>query len=333
MNPEALLDVQALTVGFPGSTGEWENVVDGISLTVGSGERVGLVGESGSGKSLTALACLGLVPDPGRVVFGSVTIAGTAVLSMHEREISSIRGGEVGLAFQEATDALNPVFTVGFQIAETIAVHRGMNRREARDATLELLAEVAVDDPHSVAQAYPHELSGGQAQRVMLAAALAGQPRVLIADEPTSALDTVTQSRVLDLLDRLVDDHGLGLLLISHDLAIVEGMVERMHIMYGGRIVEEGPAQPVFSAPFHPYTRMLLASRPGRRSAAGGGTDTGNLHSCRPAETGCRFRNRCPDAVTSCAVSEPQLIEADLRRRVRCPIAVAGPQERPDAGQ
>jgi oligopeptide/dipeptide ABC transporter ATP-binding protein len=332
MNPDTLLDVEALTVGFPASAGGWENVVAAVSLTIGSGERVGLVGESGSGKSLTALACLGLVPDPGRVVSGTVTVAGSAVLSMRESEIAKIRGGEIGLAFQEATDALNPVFTVGFQIAETLAVHSGLNRHEARDAAIELLAQVAVDDPQAVAQAYPHELSGGQAQRAMLAAALAGQPRVLIADEPTSALDTLTQARVLDLLDRLVEDHGLGLLLISHDLAIVEGMVGRVHIMYGGRIVEEGPAEPVFSTPFHPYTRMLLASRPGMRSATGGGPDTENLRSGRPAETGCRFRNRCPDAVTSCAVSEPELIEVGLGRRVRCPIAIAGSQERPDAG-
>ena len=330
MNPDAALDIQALTIGFPASNGAWENVVEGISLTIDSGERVGLVGESGSGKSLTALACLGLVPDPGRVVSGSVTIDGTEVLSMSEREIARIRGGEIGLAFQEAADALNPVFTVGFQIAETLAAHSGMHRREARDGTIELLAQVAVDDPQMVAQAYPHELSGGQAQRAMLAAALAGQPRVLIADEPTSALDTVTQSRVLDLLDRLVNDHGLGLLLISHDLAIVEGMVDRVHIMYKGRIVEEGPAEPVFSAPIHPYTRMLLASRPGKRSAAGNEPYTGDIHSTRPSETGCRFRSRCPDAVTPCAENEPELGEIGRGRRARCPISIAAAREAHD---
>jgi oligopeptide/dipeptide ABC transporter ATP-binding protein len=332
MNPDALLDIQALTIGFPVSKEAWENVVEGISLTIDSGERVGLVGESGSGKSLTALACLGLVPDPGRVVSGRVTIAGEAVPSMNEGETAKIRGGEVGLAFQEAADAFNPVFTVGFQIAETLAVHSGMHRREAREKTIELLSQVAVDDPQAVARSYPHELSGGQAQRAMLAAALAGQPRILIADEPTSALDTVTQSRVLDLLDRLVDDHGLGLLLISHDLAIVEGMVDRVHIMYGGRIVEEGPAEPVFSAPIHPYTRMLLASRPGKRSAAGGGPDTGEILSARQSETGCRFRGRCPNAVTSCCGSEPELMEIGGGRRARCPISIAAEREAHDAG-
>jgi oligopeptide/dipeptide ABC transporter ATP-binding protein len=332
MNPDAALDIQALTIGFPAAKGAWETVVEGISLTIDSGERVGLVGESGSGKSLTALACLGLVPDPGRVISGRVTIAGTELLSLSDREIARIRGGEVGLAFQEAADALNPVFTVGFQIAETLAIHSGMHRREARDRTIDLLAEVAVDNPQAVAQAYPHELSGGQAQRAMLAAALAGQPRVLIADEPTSALDTVTQSHVLDLLDRLVSDHGLGLLLISHDLAIVEGMVDLVHVMYGGRIVEEGPTEPVFSAPIHPYTRMLLASRPGARKAAGGGQKSGDVRSVRPSETGCRFRSRCPDAVASCAGNEPDLAEVGGGRRARCPISIAAAREAHDGG-
>ena len=333
MNPDHLLEVRALTVDFPTSTGGWKNVVDGVSLTVGSGERVGLVGESGSGKSLTALACLGLVPEPGRIVTGSVEVTGKEVLSMHEREIARIRGGEVGLVFQEAADALNPVYTVGFQIAETLAVHSGMNHREARETTLDLLAEVAVDEPRAVAHAYPHELSGGQAQRAMLAAALAGKPRVLIADEPTSALDVITQSRVLELLDRLVGDHGLGLLLISHDLAVVEGMVDRVLIMYTGRIVEEGPAESVFSTPLHPYTRMLMSLTPAKRHRAEGEASIWDLRSSQITDAGCRFQNRCPDAVASCAGPEPELIQFDRRRRVRCPVSVAGARETHDAGR
>jgi ABC-type dipeptide/oligopeptide/nickel transport system ATPase component len=266
MSTDPVIEIQDLRIGFPTSDDGWKNVVDGVTLAVGAAERVGLVGESGSGKSLTALACLGLVPEPGRVTGGSVSVAGAKLATMSGADLRRLRGKEIGLILQEAVEALNPVYTVGFQVTEAVAVHRDLGHREAYREALALLAEAALDAPEKIARAYPHEISGGQAQRVMLALALAGRPRMLIADEPTSALDLLTQAQVIGLLDSLVDEGGMGLLLISHDLAVVEDVVDRVAVMFEGRIVEEGPTEAVFSSPHHPYTRMLLASAPGRKA-------------------------------------------------------------------
>jgi ABC-type dipeptide/oligopeptide/nickel transport system ATPase component len=227
MNPEVLLEVEELRVGFPTSEDGWRYAVDGMTLAVGTGERVGLVGESGSGKSLTALACLGLVPEPGRVT-GSVSVAGSDIASLSGADLNRLRGGEIGIILQEAAEALNPVYTIGFQVTEAVGVHRRLGRKAAYREALSLLSDAALESPEEIARAYPHELSGGQAQRVMFALALAGRPRILIADEPTSALDLLTQAQVIELLDRLVDDGGMGLLLISHDLAVVKGVVDRV---------------------------------------------------------------------------------------------------------
>ena len=266
MNAEPLIRLEWLTVGFPTPDGGWRHAVDGVTLAIDAGERVGLVGESGSGKSVTALACLGLVPEPGRVTGGSVSVAGINIAMMSAGGLNRLRGREIGIILQEAAEALNPVYTVGFQVTEAVAVHRDLRHREAHREALSLLSVAALEAPEEIARAYPHELSGGQAQRVMLALALAGKPRILIADEPTSALDLLTQAQVIELLDRLVDDGGMGLLLISHDLVVVEGVVDRVAVMHDGRIVEEGPTDAVFSSPRHPYTRMLLASAPRRRA-------------------------------------------------------------------
>jgi ABC-type dipeptide/oligopeptide/nickel transport system ATPase component len=184
---------------------------------------------------------------------------------MSNTDLNRLRGGHIGLLLQEAVEALNPVYTIGFQVTESVAVHRGLSRREATREALDLLSQAALEAPEEIARAYPHELSGGQAQRVMLALALAGKPRLLIADEPTSALDSLTQAQVIELLDRLVVNGGMGLILISHDLTIVEGVVDRVAVMSAGRIVEEGPTSVVFSSPRHASTRLLLASTPGRR--------------------------------------------------------------------
>jgi len=270
LNVEPLIRLEGLTVGFPTPDRGWRHAVDGVTLAIGAGERVGLVGESGSGKSVTALACLGLVPEPGRVRGGSVSVAGIDIAMMSAGGLNRLRGGEIGLILQEAAEALNPVYTVGFQVTEAVAVHRDLRHKEAHREALALLSVAALEAPGEIARAYPHELSGGQAQRVMLALALAGKPSILIADEPTSALDLLTQAQVIDLLDRLVDDGGMGLLLISHDLVVVEGVVDRVAVMHDGRIVEEGPTDAVFSSPRHPYTRMLLASAPRRRAKSSG---------------------------------------------------------------
>jgi len=268
MQNDPLIDIKDLRIGFPSPDNEWKNAVDGVTLTVRAGEKIGLVGESGSGKSLTALACLGLVPEPGRVTGGSVSFEGTDLSTMSDTELSRLRGRDIGLIMQEATEALNPVYTAGFQVAETVSAHRGFGRKQSYREALSLLSDAALPEPENVARAYPHELSGGQAQRVMLALALAGRPRVLVADEPTSALDLLTQAQVIELVGRLVVDREMSLLLISHDLLVVRGLVDRVAVMHDGHIVEEGPTNEVFFSPRHAYTKMLLESAPGGRSRA-----------------------------------------------------------------
>jgi oligopeptide/dipeptide ABC transporter ATP-binding protein len=321
MRPDYVLEVDDLTVGFPSSAGGWSHPVENVSLTVSAGERLGLVGESGSGKSLTVLACLGLVPDPGRILSGSSRAGGIDIRSASKDELRRLRGGTIGLALQEAAEALNPVYTVGFQIAETVSTHHGVARREARDRGIALLAEVAVDEPDAITRAYPHELSGGEAQRVMLALALAGQPQLLIADEPTSALDVITQAQVLELLERLTREQGLALLLVSHDLLVVENAVERVIVMYAGRVIEEGPTAAIFSAPLHPYTQMLLTSAPGRRKRLSPSLRNPISSFVPPPVRGCRFSHRCPIAEYACIEEEPSLLPAGPGRRVRCPLA------------
>ena len=255
MRADPLLEVDGLEVAFPDGKDGWRAVVNHVSFSVGVGERVGLVGESGSGKSLTALAILGLVPEPGEIRAGRITLGG-----VEASEVSGFRGGAVGLVLQEASSALNPVYSIGFQLVETIEAHRIARGEAARGKALALLGEVALDDPEPIFAAYPHQLSGGQAQRVMLALALAGEPQVVVADEPTTALDLITQAQILELLVRITDDRGLGLLLVSHDLAVIGQLVHRVVVMHEGRVVEEGPTGKVLREPKHPSTRSLVAA-------------------------------------------------------------------------
>lgn len=255
MEAEVLLEISGLKVAFPDDDGGRRTVVDNVSLQVGAGERVGLVGESGSGKSLTALAILGLAPEPGEIRAGRVTLGG-----VDADQVPGYRGGAVGLVLQEAGSALNPVYSVGFQLVETIVAHGRAGGDDARQRAGALLAEVAIDDPEPIMAAYPHQLSGGQAQRVMLALALAGEPRLIVADEPTTALDVLTQAQILDLLVRITDERRLGLLLVSHDLAVIGQVVHRIVVMHDGRVVEEGPTADVLQNPQHPSTRSLVAA-------------------------------------------------------------------------
>ncbi|MEE4273677.1 MAG: ABC transporter ATP-binding protein [Thermoanaerobaculales bacterium] len=264
MSPEPLLEVVGLEVAFPPGRSGRSRVLDGVSLTVGSGERVGLVGASGSGKSLTALAILGLVPEPGEIRAGEVRVDGADAAG-----IGNLRGGVIGLVLQEGGSALNPTFGVGFQLVETIEAHRIARGRSARQRALELLEEVALEPADAIFRAYPHQLSGGQAQRVMIALALAGEPRLVIADEPTTALDVVTQARVMDLLGRICDERGLGLLLVSHDLAALAGSVHRLVVMHDGKIVEDGAVEEILSEPVHPETRRLVAAAHRLRGGVG----------------------------------------------------------------
>jgi peptide/nickel transport system ATP-binding protein len=264
----ALFEVRDLEVSFPvpGARGEWIPVVRGASLAVGRGEMVGLVGESGSGKSMTALAVLGLVPPPGRVTAGSARLYSPGgeldLLRAGERALRQVRGGRVAMVFQEPATAFNPVYSIGFQIAEAVRAHRSVSRREAQDETVRLLDRVALADARRRLGDYPHQLSGGQRQRAMIAMALAGRPDLLLADEPTTALDVTLQVQILELLDDLRRNLGLSVLLITHDLGVVAETCDRVVVMRADRVVETAGVEELFRAPAHPYTRELMAALP-----------------------------------------------------------------------
>jgi peptide/nickel transport system ATP-binding protein len=296
----ALLDVEAVRVTAGDTT-----IVDGVSFALAAGERVGLIGESGSGKSLTALAVMGLLPEELGAT-GRVTFDGRDLMRLSDRELGALRGDRIAMVFQEPMTALNPLMRVGRQVTETLSLHRGLRRGAADTRALELLTRVELPDPESALRAYPHQLSGGQRQRVMLAMALACDPAVLICDEPTTALDVTVQARMLRLIDRLVDEEGSALLFITHDLAVVSGLCQRVLVMYGGRIVESGATADVFAAPRHHYTAGLL-------DASAATTDAGRLDDrgrlpiipgtvpgAGQFPSGCVFRTRCAHATEVC---------------------------------
>jgi len=337
-----LLAVEDLTVTFPGDGGGPVPVVDGVSFAIRRGECVGLVGESGSGKSMTALALMRLVPPPGRIAGGRVLLDGEDVLALPEKALRRVRGGRIGFVFQEPASALDPVYTIGFQIAETIRAHREVSWRAARREAAELLARVAMPDPRRRLDDYPHQLSGGQRQRAMLAVALAAGPELLVADEPTTALDVTLQAQVLKLLADIRRELGLAVLLITHDLGVVAETCDRALVMYAGEVVEEAPVgalfgerAPVdglFGSPAHPYTRALLASlprRPGADGAAGSETPGGRRGRLaaiagQPPEPGlrppgCAFAPRCPEVFDRCRSERPPLFAGDdAGRSARC---------------
>lgn len=255
-----LLEVRDLRVQFPTPAG-LVRAVDGVSLTLERQETFGLVGESGCGKSATALALFRLLPL-GTLVSGSIQFEGKSLLDLPERAMRSIRGGGMGMIFQEPAASLNPIYSLGSQVAEAVRLHRRLSRRGSREAALGLLGDVQLADPLRVARQYPHEVSGGMQQRVMIAMALAGRTRLLVADEPTTALDVTVQAEILTLLRRLRHQHGMSLLLIAHDLDVVAEMVDTVAVMHAGTIVERGAVATVFTRPVHPYTKGLLACRP-----------------------------------------------------------------------
>ena len=254
-----LLDVQDLTVTFGGPA----NAVDGVSFQIAPGETLGLVGESGSGKSVTAFSILRLLQPPGRITGGRVMFEGRDLLTLSEREMREVRGARMSLIFQEPMTALNPVMRVGDQIAEALTVHRMAGRADARSRAVELLEAVRITDPARRVRDYPHQLSGGMRQRVMIAIALACRPPIIIADEPTTALDVTIQAQVLDLLRELKARFNLALLLITHDFGVIAEMADRVAVMYRGRLVEQGEVRQILRQPVHDYTRALLAAVPG----------------------------------------------------------------------
>jgi peptide/nickel transport system ATP-binding protein/oligopeptide transport system ATP-binding protein len=321
----ALLEVRDLAIEFPTPAGPVIRPVDGVGFSLDRGKTLALVGESGCGKSLTSLAILGLVPPPGRLAGrSSVTLEGAELTSMPARDLRAIRGRRVAMVFQDPMTSLNPVLTVGRQIGEVAELHLGLGRREARARAADLLREVGIADPAGRLDQYPHQLSGGMRQRVMIAIALAGEPDLLVADEPTTALDVTVQAQILELLDALQRRRGMALLLITHDLGIVAGHADRVAVMYAGRIVEEAPTARLFAAPSHPYTIGLLASVPriaGPRERLQ--PIPGTVPSPANWPPGCRFHPRCPEVMERCRHDAPPTMPVGPEHGMRCWLAEA----------
>ena len=301
-----LLQVEDLRLAFD-LAGGTVHPVDGVSFSIARGETLALVGESGCGKSLTSLALLRLVPPPGRIAEGSrITLAGGDLLSLRDAEMRAVRGGRIGMVFQDPMTSLNPVLTVGDQVSETIRAHRKATAREAKDRTIALFGEAGIPDPAARFSAYPHQLSGGLRQRVMIAIALAADPELLVADEPTTALDVTVQAQILELLDRLRRDRGMSVLLITHDLGVVAGRADRVAVMYAGQIVETADTQTLFRSPGHPYTRALFASMPRLDHARERLSPIpGSVPVPGAWPTGCRFHPRCPEMLQRCPTDVP----------------------------
>jgi peptide/nickel transport system ATP-binding protein len=311
-----LLSVEGLDVSLPTPRGP-AHVVRGVSFALERCDRLGIVGESGCGKTMTALALIGLLPEGARVG-GRILLHGRDLLALPEAELCRLRGDRIAMVFQEPMTALNPVQTVGRQIAEGLRVHRRTGRAEAAAEAARLLERVGIPDARRRLVSYPHQLSGGQRQRVMIAMALACRPDVLVADEPTTALDVTVQARILDLLRDLADEFGMALVLITHDLGVIAEMADRMLVMYAGRVVEEGPTETVFGRPAHPYTRALFAAIPRagerRRLAAipGAVPDLARL------PDGCAFADRCPHAIDACRAAPPPDLAVGANRTAAC---------------
>lgn len=318
----ALLDVRDLTVAFPRAT-----PVRNLSFSIKPAETLALVGESGSGKSLTALALLRLLPEKARIADGRVLLDGRDLAGLSEAQMQAVRGREIAMIFQEPLTSLNPVLSIGDQIAEGLRRHEGLSKRAAFAKAAELLDLVRIPEPQRRLAEFPHHLSGGMRQRVMIAIAVACSPKLLIADEPTTALDVTIQAQVLDLLDRLRRELNMALLLITHDLGVVAEWADRVVVMYAGRKVEEAPVGPLFEAPGHPYTRGLLQASPRLEAeyhySRGPLIEIPGSIVSAAAEAGCAFAPRCPLAEAGCrqAVPAPALIEAD--HLVACPLTLA----------
>ena len=318
---EPLLEVRNLVTTFHTDDGELR-AVDGVGFDIQQGETVGLVGESGCGKSVTSLSILRLIPSPpGKIASGKILFEGKNLIDLSEREMRSVRGNQISMIFQEPMTSLNPVYNVGAQIVEAIRLHQKKSRKEAHERAVELLALVGIPSPKTNAGAYPHELSGGMRQRVMIAMALACEPKLLIADEPTTALDVTIQAQILELLKKLQDQLKMSVLLITHDLGVVAEYTDRVVVMYAGRVVERAPVKDLFARPKHPYTKGLLESIPKfgasheRRRLP---TIEGMVPSLIHLPRGCRFADRCGMVIDLCREKEPDLIDVGPERLSRC---------------
>ncbi|MGE5654528.1 MAG: ABC transporter ATP-binding protein [Bacillota bacterium] len=317
-----LVEVRNLKTQFFTSDGVVP-AVDGVSFHINQGESLAVVGESGCGKSVTSLSIMRLIPwPPGKIVEGEILFDGENLLEKTEAEMQRIRGNDISMIFQEPMTSLNPVYTVGFQISEALQLHQGMNSQQAMERAIEMLRLVGIPLPERRVHEYPHQLSGGMRQRVMIAMALACNPRLLIADEPTTALDVTIQAQILELMRKLKNELGMAIMLITHDLGVVAEMAERVVVMYAGKIVEEADVVTLFTKPLHPYTEGLLASIPRLDSDKKEKLHVikGVVPNLSNMPEGCTFAPRCPYAMDICQKQEPQLVEQDAHK-VSCWLA------------
>ena len=313
-----LLEIAGLSTGFPTPAGVVK-AVDDLDLRVRQGRVLGLVGESGCGKTITALSVLNLVPPPGRILSGRILFEGTDLLSLPADEMRKIRGARISMVFQEPMTALNPVFTIGNQIGEVLVTHLALSQNEALDRSVELLRSVGIPSPEKRVHEYPHQLSGGMRQRVVIAMAIACRPALILADEPTTALDVTIQAHILELLSQIQSEMGMAMVLVTHDLGLIAERAHEVAVMYAGRIVEKADTQALFREPLHPYTRGLLASlpRPGETKRSRLRTIPGSVPQLSDLPAGCRFAPRCELRGGECAI-EPKLVEARPGHLVRC---------------
>ena len=314
-----LLSIRDLCVEFRTAEGTIQ-AVSHLDYSLREGEKLGIVGESGSGKSVSSLAVMGLIPDPpGRVTQGEIRYQGENLLKKSERDMRRIRGNEISMIFQEPMTSLNPIHRCGAQIAESLRLHRGMNRQEAQAEAIRLMRAVGIANPEVRFREYPHQMSGGMRQRIMIAMALACHPKILIADEPTTALDVTIQAQILDLIRELNRELHMAVLFITHDLGVVSELCDRIIVMYTGHIVEEATTRALFDAPKHPYTEGLIQAIPEiRKERAPLRTIKGSVPNPLEKTNGCSFAPRCPYAADTCHREEPPLFHPDAERSVRC---------------
>ncbi|MFC5587976.1 ABC transporter ATP-binding protein [Sporosarcina soli] len=319
---EPLLTVQNLNTHFFTDNGVVRSV-DGVTFTVNEGETIGIVGESGSGKSVTALSIMHLLPYKiGKVVDGSIMFGNEDLVQLTEKKMRKIRGNDIAMIFQEPMTSLNPGFTIGNQIGEAIRLHKKLSRKEAKKRSVELLKEVGIPGAEQMVDEYPHKLSGGMRQRVMIAMALACNPKILIADEPTTALDVTIQAQILELIQKLKRESNTSILMITHDLAVVSEICDRVIVMYAGRVIEEADVTTLFESPAHPYTKGLIDSMPSLEEEVEWlKTIKGNVPIPSEMPIGCKFAPRCQYAIERCTVEEPELLDIGDGQKSRCFLA------------
>lgn len=317
---EVLLEVNHLKIKFHLKNGKQAKVVDDVSFTIRKGETVALVGESGSGKSITSLSIMRLLPiPPGEISAGTIKLNGKNLLNYKNKEMSNIRGNEISMIFQEPMTSLDPVFTIGNQMMEGIRRHQRISKKEAWEKSLQLLKEVGIANAEKIITEYPHQLSGGMRQRVMIAIAMSNNPQLLIADEPTTALDVTVQAQILKLMMKMKEEHRSAILFITHDMSVVAETADRVMVMYAGQIVEEAPVRELFTNPKHPYTTALLKTMPNLNADVKRlPSIPGTVPPAYALPGGCRFAPRCPFAMEQCHEVQPAVIHIQDEHKVRC---------------